>query len=93
MEYYINLFALITNYFNILLPFSPILFFMRPRSKEVRVAHFAIPSPKYFAPFSPILLFLRSRIKEVRVAHFAILSPKYFTPLSLILLHQRSRFK
>jgi len=86
MEYYINLFALITNYFNILLPFSPILFFMRPRSKEVRVAHFAIPYNKYFAPSSPILLFLRFRFKEVRVAHFAIPSPKYFASFSPILL-------
>jgi len=52
----------------------------------VRLAHFAIPSPKYFAPFSPILLSLRSRFKEVRVVHFAIPSPKYFAPLSPILL-------
>jgi len=42
----------------------------------VRVTHFAIPSPKYFAPLSPMLLQLRSRFKEVRVAHFAIPSPK-----------------
>jgi len=51
----------------------------------VRVAHFAIPSPKYFAPFSPILLMLRISCKEVRVAHFAIPSPKYFAPVSPIL--------
>jgi len=53
----------------------------------VRVTHFAIPSPKYFAPFSPILLLpLRSRFKEVRVTHFAITSPKYFAPFSPIRL-------
>jgi len=46
----------------------------------VRVAHFAIPSPKYFAPFSSILLSMRFRFKEVRVAHFTIPSPKYFAP-------------
>jgi len=46
----------------------------------VRVAHFAIPSPKYFAPFSLIQSLLRSRFKEVRLAHFAIPSPKYFAP-------------
>jgi len=48
----------------------------------VRVTHFAIPSPKYFAPFSPILFLLRFRFKEVRVTHFAIPSPKYFASLS-----------
>jgi len=52
----------------------------------VRVTHFAIPSPKYFAPFSPILLRVRFRFKEVRVTHFAIPSPKYFAPFSPILL-------
>jgi len=50
----------------------------------VRVTHFAIPSPKYFAPFSPKLLSLRYSFKEVRVTHFAISSPKYFAPFSLI---------
>jgi len=50
----------------------------------VRVTHFAIPSPKYFAPFSPILLWLRFRFKEVRVVHLAIPSPKYFASLSAI---------
>jgi len=44
----------------------------------VRVAHFAIPSPKSFAPFSPILFRLRSISKEVREAHFAIPSTKNF---------------
>jgi len=48
----------------------------------VRVIHFEIPSPKYFAPFSPIPLPLRSRFKEVRLTHFEIPSPKYFAPLS-----------
>jgi len=52
----------------------------------VRVTHFAIPSPKYFAPFTQITLSNRFRFKEVRVTHFAIPSPKYFAPLSLILL-------
>jgi len=85
MLFSINLFALKTNYFNILIPFSPILFSLRSRFKEVRVAHFAIPSPKYFAPFSPILLSARFRSKEVRVAHFAIPSPKYFASFSSIL--------
>jgi len=51
----------------------------------VRVTHFAIPSPKYFAPLSQILLSQRSRFKEVRVTHFAIPSPKYFAPFSSIL--------
>jgi len=50
----------------------------------VRVTHFAIPSPRYFAPFSPMLLLLRTRFKEVRVAHFTIPSPKCFAPLSPI---------
>jgi len=48
----------------------------------VRVTHFAIPSPKYFAPFSPMLLLLRCRSKVVRVAHFAIPSTKFFAPFS-----------
>jgi len=48
----------------------------------VRVTHFAIPSPKYFAPLSPILLPLRYRFREVRVTHFAIPSPNYFAPFS-----------
>jgi len=48
----------------------------------VRVTHFAIPSPNYFAPFSPILLPMRFRVKEVRVTHFAIPSPSYFASLS-----------
>jgi len=52
----------------------------------VRVTHFAIPSPKYFAPFSPIQVLLRYRFKEVRVTHLAIPSPKYFAPFSPILL-------
>jgi len=52
----------------------------------VRVTHFEIPSPKYFAPFSPISLLLRSRLKEVRATHFEIPSPKYFALLSPILL-------
>jgi len=50
----------------------------------VRVTHFEIPSPEYFAPFSLILLHLRSRFKEMRVTHFAIPSPKYFAPFSPI---------
>jgi len=52
----------------------------------VRVTHFAIPSPKYFAPLSRIVLPLRSRFKEVRVTYFAIPSSKYFAPFSPILL-------
>jgi len=52
----------------------------------VRVTHFAIPSPKYFAPFSPILFLQRSIFKEVRVTHFAIPTHKYFAPSSPILL-------
>jgi len=59
---------------------------VRFRFKEVRVAHFAIPSPKYFAPLSPILLSMRFRFKEVIVAHFAIPSPIFFAPFSPILL-------
>jgi len=59
---------------------------MRSRFKEVRVTHFAISSPKYFAPFSPSLLFSRFKFKEVRVTHFAIPSPKYFAPFSPSLL-------
>ena len=55
---------------------------MRFRSKEMRVTHFEIPSPKYYAPFSPILLPQRSRSKEVRVTHFEILSPKHFAIFS-----------
>jgi len=51
----------------------------------MRVTHFEIPSPKYFAPFSPILLSLSYRAKEVRETHFEIPSPKYFAPFSLIL--------
>jgi len=86
MDNNINLFALITNCFNILLPLSLILLLQRYRFKEVRVTHFAIPCPKYFAPFSSILLRLRFRFKEVRVAHFAIPSPKYFAPFSAIVL-------
>jgi len=82
MQHKINLFVLITNNFNILLPFSPILFSLSFRFREVRVTHFEIPSPKYIAPFSPISLFLRLRFREVRVTHFAIPSPKYFAPLS-----------
>jgi len=50
----------------------------------VRVPHFAISSPKYFAPFSPIVLRLSDSFKEVRVTHFAIPSPKYFAPFSPI---------
>jgi len=52
----------------------------------VRVAHFAIPSPKYFAPFSPIPFSSTFRFKKVRVAHLAIPSPKYFAPFSPIRL-------
>jgi len=33
----------------------PILFLLRFRFKEVRVAHFAIPCPKYLTPFASIL--------------------------------------
>jgi len=51
----------------------------------VRITHFAIPSPKYFAPFSSILLSMRFRSKQVRVTHFAIPSPKFFAPFSAIL--------
>ena len=50
----------------------------------MRVIHFAIPSPKYFAPLSLIPLQLRIRLREVRVSHFAIPSPKYFAPFSPI---------
>jgi len=53
------------------------------RLKEVRVTHFAIPSPKHLAPLSSMILQLRYRLKEVRVTHFAIPSPKYFAPFSL----------
>jgi len=77
---------LITNYANILSPFSPILLLQRFRFKELRVTHFKIPSPKYFAPLSPILLLQRFRFKELRVTHFEISSPKYFAPLSSILV-------
>jgi len=52
----------------------------------VRVTHFEIPSPRYFAPFSPILFLQRYRFKEVSVTHFAISSPRYFAPFSPILL-------
>jgi len=52
----------------------------------VRVTHFAIPSPNYFAPFSPIPFSSTFRFKEVRVTHLAIPSPKYFAPFSPILL-------
>jgi len=52
----------------------------------VRVTHFEIPSPKYFAPLSPLLLLRRSRLKELRVTHFEIPSTKYFAPFSPILL-------
>jgi len=86
MLYDINLLALIMIFFNILIPFWPILLFLRSRFKEVRVTHFKTPSPKYKIPFSPILLPLRFRFKEVRVTHFEIPSPRYFAPLSSILL-------
>jgi len=76
MTYFINLRALITYYFNILSPLKPVLLPLRFRCKDVRVAHFEIPSPKYFTPFSPILLPYRPRTKEVRVTHFEIPSPK-----------------
>jgi len=46
-----NFFDLITNYFNVLLKFLLILDSKRNIFKEVRVAHFASPSPKYFVPF------------------------------------------
>jgi len=62
---------------------SLISLLLRCISKEERVAHFAIPFPKYFVPFSPILLQVRSRFKEMRAIHFAIPSPKYFTPFFL----------
>jgi len=48
----------------------------------VRVAHFEIPSAKYFAPFSPILLQPRFRIKKLKETHFEIPSPKCFAPKS-----------
>jgi len=51
----------------------------------VRVTHFAIPSPKYFAPLSPILFSIKFRFKEERVTHFEIASPKYCAPFSPIL--------
>jgi len=57
---------------------------MRFRFKEVRVTHFEITSPKYFAPFSLILFSHRFRFKEVRVA--GIPYPRYFAPFSPILL-------
>ena len=82
MDNTINLFALKINYFNRLLPFAPILLSLRSRFKEVRVTHFAIPSPNHFAPLSPILLLQSSRSKEVRVTHFEISSPKYFAIFS-----------
>jgi len=50
----------------------------------VRVTHFAISTPKYFAPFSPIKLLQIFRFREVRVTHFAIPSPKFFAPFSPI---------
>jgi len=59
---------------------------LRSKLKKVRVTHFAISSPKYFAPFSPISLLQRFSLKEVRATHFAIPSPKYFAPFSPILL-------
>jgi len=93
MWYEINLFPLITNYSNILLQLLLMILLLRSRFKVVRVAHFAIPSPKYFAPFSPMWLLLRSRFKLVRVTHFAIPSPKLFAPFSSMLLLLRSRFK
>ena len=76
MDNNINLFAFITNYLNLLLPLTPILLLQRSRLKEVRVIHFEIPSPKYFAPFSPILLLTRFKLNEVRATHFEIPSPK-----------------
>jgi len=86
MSYEINLFALMTNYLKNLSSLSPIVLPSRSRSKVVRVTHFAIPSPKYFAPLSPMLLLLRKRLKEVRITHFSIPSPKYFAPFSPMLL-------
>ena len=59
MQNKINLFALKTNYFNILLPFLPILLPLRSRFKEGRVTHLAISSPKYFAPFYHLFYYLR----------------------------------
>jgi len=68
----------------------------------VRVTHFDIPSPKYFAPLSPILFYFapssiqflhRFKYKEVRVTHFEIPSAKYFAPFSSILFSKRFRFK
>jgi len=63
IENKINLFALITYFFIILIPLSPIPLLQRKRFKEVRATHFAIPSPKYFAPVSPILFKLGLRFK------------------------------
>jgi len=57
---------------------------MRFRFKEVRVTHFEIPFPKYFAQFSQILLLLRFRFKEERVTRFEIPSPRFFAPFSPI---------
>jgi len=85
MDNYINIFAFITNYFNLLLPLPPILLLLRSRLKEIRVTHFDIPSPKYFTQFSSILLPQRLRLKEMRVIHFENPSPKYFAPFSPIL--------
>jgi len=86
MQYEINLFALITAYYNILSPFSLIPLLPRSTFKEVRVTHFAISSPTHFAPLLPILLQLRYRYKEVRVTHSAIPYPSLFAPFSPILL-------
>jgi len=58
---------------------------LRFKLKEVRVAHFETPSPKYFAPISPISLLLRKSFNEVRIQHFEIPFPKYCVPLSPIL--------
>jgi len=49
----------------------------------VRVTHFEIPSPKYYAPFSPTKLLLRFSFKEVRATHFEISSPNFFALRSL----------
>jgi len=52
----------------------------RLRLREVRITHYAIPSPNCFAPESSIQLLLRFRLREVRETHFAIPFPKYFIP-------------
>jgi len=69
---------------NFFAPFSPILFPLRPRFKDVRATHFEIPSPNFFAPLSPIPFSRRPIYKEVRVTHFEIPSPNFFALFSPI---------